>query len=158
MRNESIKKATFFRKLIITLSAASLVILFIYAAYNKLSIYHTFVEQLNESPITKNFRNLLAWLVPGVEIALAAALIFRKTRLAGFYGSFFLMLLFTIYVFIVPHFFSTRIPCSCGGIISSFSWEGHFYFNIAFTLLAATGLILTSYQMQKQNSNKNIAQ
>ncbi|WP_241237866.1 MauE/DoxX family redox-associated membrane protein [Pseudoflavitalea rhizosphaerae] len=147
------------KKAIIYSSIFLLVSLFIYAAYNKLAIYSTFVEQLNESPITKNYRNILAWLVPGTEILLAIALLVPKTRLLGFYGSFFLMLLFTIYVFVVPHFYSTRIPCSCGGIISSFSWKGHFYFNLAFTLLAAIGLVLHSHQLQTDNAvMKKIAQ
>lgn len=141
------------KTLIIGASALLLITLFLYAAYNKLIIYSVFVEQLKESPITNGFQNILAWLVPSVEIILAIFLIFKATRLIGFYGSFFLMLLFTAYVFIVPHFFSTKVPCACGGIISTFTWEKHFYFNLAFTLLAASGLIAYSLQLRKKSNN-----
>jgi hypothetical protein len=118
-----------------------LIALFSYAAYNKLKIYPVFVSQLKSSPITSGYQNILAWLVPSVEILLAVLLLFPRTRMPGLWGSFFLMLAFTIYVFVLPHFFEQH-TCSCGGIISQLSWRGHFYFNLAFTLLAGTALTL----------------
>lgn len=140
------------KKAIVFISAILLAALFLYAAYNKLRIYPVFVEQLKESPITNGFQNILAWFIPALEIGIAGSFLFRNTRMIGFYGSFFLMLLFTIYVFIVPHFFSEKIPCSCGGIISTFSWENHFYFNLAFTLLAGTGLVVYSLLQHTKKS------
>ncbi len=145
-----LKSATFWKKAIVLTSATLLALLFLYAAYHKLIIYKIFVEQLKESPITNGFQNILAWLIPFIEIVIALALLFRKTRMLGFYSSFFLMLLFTVYVFVLPHFFSSSVPCSCGGIISTFGWKEHFYFNLSFTLLAGTGLVLYSLLQQKK--------
>jgi hypothetical protein len=119
--------------------------LFIYAAYNKLTIYSEFVSQLKNSPIFKGrgFENLLAVLVPGSELLIAGLLLFRRTRLTGLWAAFFLMLAFTVYVYVLPHFFKAP-GCSCGGIIGQLSWKGHFYFNVGFTLLAGLALSLYS--------------
>lgn len=122
--------------------------LFFYAAYNKLIIYKTFVSQLKSSPITTGYENILVWLVPSVEILIGAALLFKRTRLIGLWSSFFLMLVFTAYAFVVPHFFKQE-TCSCGGIISQFSWQGHFYLNLGFTVLAGIALSLYPYSKKK---------
>ena len=115
--------------------------LFAYASYQKLKIYPTFVQQLSVSPVTKGYENILAWLVPATEISLALLLLINRTRLTALWGSFFLMLLFTVYVYVLPHFFKD-VPCSCGGIISQLSWQGHFYFNLAFTFLSGIAVSL----------------
>jgi len=130
----------------VTLVTASTLLfsLFAYASYEKLKIYPTFVQQLSLSPVTKGYENFLAWFVPSLEILLALSLLFKRTRLTALWGSFFLMLLFTVYVFVVPHFYQQH-TCSCGGIISKLSWKGHFYMNLGFTLLAATAVSLFPY-------------
>jgi uncharacterized membrane protein YphA (DoxX/SURF4 family) len=125
------------------ISSFLLAALFLYAAYNKLAIYKTFVSQLKNSPIFGGYENIFSWIVPGTEIIIAVLLLIKRTRLLGLWSSFFLMLLFTVYVFILPHFFSNP-GCSCGGIISRLSWEEHFYFNLGFTLLAGLGVSLYS--------------
>jgi uncharacterized membrane protein YphA (DoxX/SURF4 family) len=128
---------------IITLvtACALLFTLFAYASYEKLKIYPTFVQQLKASPVTSGYENILSWLVPSIEISLCLLLLFNRTRLTGLWGSFFLMLLFTVYVFVVPHFFKQH-TCNCGGIISKLSWRGHFYMNLCFTLLAGAAVSL----------------
>jgi hypothetical protein len=115
--------------------------LFLYAAYNKLIIYQRFVQQLKQSPILGGYEGIFSWLVPGTEIVVAGLLILKRTRLAGLWAGFFLMLAFTAYVYVLPHFFKAP-GCSCGGIISHFTWQQHFYFNLGFTLLAGLGLSL----------------
>jgi len=122
-------------------ACALLFTLFAYASYEKLKIYPTFVQQLSLSPV-KDYKNFLAWFVPSVEILLALSLLFKRTRLTGLWGSFFLMMAFTVYVFAVPHFFHSLHTCSCGGIISQLSWRGHFYMNLCFTLLAGAAVSL----------------
>lgn len=129
------------RKYFILAACLLLALLFLYAAYNKLSIYQTFVSQLEGSPLVGKLAFILSWLVPALEIIIAALLLYSPTRLHGLYAAFFLMLAFTAYVYILPHFFASP-GCSCGGIISRFSWKGHFWFNLAFTLLAGTALSL----------------
>lgn len=137
------------KKSLVWISVILLAALFIYAAYNKLIIYDTFVQQLRLSPATKGYENFLAWFIPGLEITIAILVLFSKTRIIGFYGAFFLMLAFTIYVYVLPHFFKDH-ACSCGGIINNFSWKEHFYFNLLFTLIAAAGLVMSSILRQQK--------
>ncbi|QEC40304.1 MauE/DoxX family redox-associated membrane protein [Pseudobacter ginsenosidimutans] len=137
------------KKLVVNISFMLLAALFIYAAYNKLAIYPTFVKQLRLSPATSGYENFLAWFIPSIEIAIAILLIIPRSRLIGLYSSFFLMLAFTVYVYVVPHFFQQQ-TCSCGGIISTFSWKEHFYFNLFFTFLAGSGVVLLSTIQQQK--------
>src|SRR5690606_36348213 len=78
-------------------------------------------------------------------IVIAFLLVVGRTRLLGLYASFFLMTLFSGYIYAMLHF-SYYAPCSCGGILKLFgldeSWNDHLVFNIVFTLLAAVGILL----------------
>jgi hypothetical protein len=131
--------------------------LYLYAAYNKLVIFQTFVSQLSNAPIVKllpaaahsGASYTWAVLVPAVEILIPVLFLFRRTRMLAFYSAFFLMLLFTIYVFVVPAFFHSLGTCNCGGIINGFTWEKHFYFNLGFLALSAIGLIMYEHQRKK---------
>lgn len=143
------------KKIIVWASIILLSALFVYAAYNKLAIYSVFVSQLHNSPVTGGYENILAWFVPGIEILIVLLLLIKRTRFVGFYSAFFLMLIFTVYVYVVPHFFEQH-TCACGGIISTFTWKQHFYFNLFFTLLAGTGVILYPY-IKTNKLTKNIA-
>lgn len=119
------------------------VLLFAYAAVSKLADYNTFTEQLTESPLSR-FAKIIAWLTPATELLLALLLVIPKTRKLALYGSFLLMLSFTVYIIYILKF-SPDIPCSCGGILENMNWTQHLVFNIAFTLLALAGIILQRY-------------
>jgi len=114
------------RTTIVGVISALLSILFLYAAIEKLIVYDKFVKQLIQTPF-KDFAHTLAWLVPIVEISIALFLIFYRTRLAGLYSSFFLMLFFTGYVYYLLAF-APHLPCGCGGVIEKLGWKGHFFF------------------------------
>jgi hypothetical protein len=120
------------------------VILFIYAATSKLFDYDNFKAQLGRSPLLARFWNWI-WLVPVIEIVIAALLPIPKTQLVGLYASFSLMTMFTAYIVAILGF-SEFIPCSCGGVLSHMSWNGHLWFNATFIFLALTGIILQSKQ------------
>jgi hypothetical protein len=136
------------KKWFIILSALLLALLLLYAAIYKLYDYKTFVSQLNGSPLLHNYSNILAWLVPGIEIIIAGLLFYPRTRLIGLYSSFFLMLFFTVYVYVLPRLY-TNPGCSCGGIISKLSWQGHFYFNLFFTLMAGAAVSIFPVKKSK---------
>lgn len=129
------------KKIIAETICALLVILFIYTGLNKLLDYDSFSFQLGRSPYLQNFSRPVALLLPPAELLVALALIIKRTRLAGFYASFFLMSLFTGYVAIMLSL-SYYLPCSCGGILQALSWQEHLVVNSAFTLLAAAGALL----------------
>lgn len=111
------------------------VLLFFYAAANKLLDYQKFVVQIGQSPILTPYASLIAWLIPGAELLIAIALVFNRTLLAALYASLSIMMMFTAYIVIILNL-AERIPCNCGGILGKLQWHEHLVFNIFFVLLA----------------------
>lgn len=123
--------------------------LFIYAAVTKLLEYDLFKAQIGKSPLITRYASIFAWLVPLVELLVAAMLFFPRLQLLGLYGSFSLMFAFTGYIaFILT--FSPYVPCSCGGILSSMGWTEHLIFNIGFTVLAVVGITLNVRETRRK--------
>lgn len=135
-----------FKKAFIEVIAILLISLFTYAAVSKLMTYTNFKFQLKRSPYLTNIAGFVSFLLPTIEIAISVLLVKRNTRLFGFYGAFFLMCLFTGYIYIMLNY-SPYLPCTCGGVLSSMSWNQHLYFNICFMVLSLVGILL----MAKQN-------
>lgn len=130
------------RKLPVELITTLLVILFVYTALSKILEADTFRKQMLNQPLPETLRQSLVWLVPLSEITTSIFLIFKPLRLYGFLLAFLLMLAFTLYVSLILAKAFAYIPCSCGGILNTLSWEAHLIFNIVFTLLALAGVII----------------
>ena len=126
---------------IVELISALLLFLFTYTALSKLLDFEKFKYQIGQSPFITNISWLVIWSIPSAEIIISIFLIFKRTRLAGLYLSFFLLLLFTGYIFIMLRY-SSYLPCSCGGVLSIMSWKQHLIFNLAFTGLSLAGIIV----------------
>ena len=116
-----------------------LILLFVYAAANKLIDYQNFTQQLGQSPLLSAFAGYMAWAVPAVELLIVLLLALPKFRYAGLVASFVLMLLFTVYIYIILNH-SVFVPCSCGGILEKLTWREHLVFNLVFVLLAAVAV------------------
>jgi hypothetical protein len=135
------------RRIITTEVISSLlIILFIYTSLSKLSAYDNFIAQLSKSPFITSYATAIAWSIPTVEILISLLLVIKKTRLIGFYASFFLMSLFTAYLIIMLNF-SYHIPCSCGGVLQYLSWNEHIVFNSFFIVIAGAGVLLKANEM-----------
>jgi len=119
------------------------VLLFVYAAAAKLLDFENFRVQLAQSPLLSAFAAVVAWAVPISELLIVALLVIPKFRLAGLYLSFFLMVSFTAYIYIILNY-SSFIPCSCGGILEKMTWQEHLIFNLIFVLLAAAAIVMES--------------
>lgn len=139
------KKAT----LVITTIVLSFVLLFIYAATSKLLDFETFTVQLAQSPLLSAYAGIIAWLVPGIEIAIAILLMLPRFRTIALYAAFTLMVMFTAYIYIILNF-SDFIPCSCGGVLEKLSWTQHLIFNVVFIVLAALAILLTPHFTNKR--------
>lgn len=124
------------------------ILLFVYAAVSKLLIYEHFQVQLEQSPYLNAFADLLAWGIPAIELLVASLFFLPKLKLIGLWSSFTLMVIFTTYIIIVLNF-SNSIPCSCGGVIESLSWNQHLIFNTGFIVVAALGLLLVTTNKEK---------
>jgi len=115
--------------------------LFVYAAVSKILDFENFQVQLGQSPLLSVFASWIAWLVPIIEMFTAILLVIPQFRNIGLWASFSLMVMFSVYIFIVLHF-SSFVPCSCGGILEKMSWNVHLLFNISFVILAVTAILL----------------
>ncbi|MEJ7780836.1 MAG: MauE/DoxX family redox-associated membrane protein [Daejeonella sp.] len=119
-----------------------LILLWTYAAISKLSDYQTSRGEMLNQALPPWLEEILVWGVPLIELFTGALLLFDKSRLYGTFLSLFLLISFTIYIGLVKFNYFDYVPCSCGGVIGSLSWEQHFVFNLIFIVLAATGVIL----------------
>lgn len=131
------------KRIVLEVISALLVLLFLYASLTKFLTFKTFIGEMNNQPFPNWMTPYLVWTIPSVEILLAAGLIFDITRRPALWGSFVLMLLFTIYTAAVLLRFFSYVPCSCGGVISKLTWPQHLIFNLFFLGLAFAGLRLT---------------
>ncbi|SFB39870.1 MauE/DoxX family redox-associated membrane protein [Algoriphagus aquimarinus] len=82
----------------------------------------------------------ILYILPLVELGVAVMLLVSVWRKAGLLMSVILLSLFTGYVTIVWLGFTDRVPCSCGGILSSLGWGEHLVVNLVFLGIAIIGL------------------
>lgn len=130
------------KKIVLTAIVFLLCTLFMYAGLVKALDYSLFLSDMSKSPLLVKYdKSLLAPSVLGSEFLIVGLLCFSATRKPGLLLAFFVMLLFTFYLGTL-YFFYTNIPCSCGGILGKMSYPVHIGFNAAFTVLAATGVLL----------------
>lgn len=133
-----INQVTFY-KFFIEIIRVFFILLLVYAAITKLLDFEKFQIQLGQFPYISQFAGVIALAVPILEILIALLFFPYKYTIVGFYASLVLMLMFTGYIVAVLSF-STTIPCSCGGVIATFSWKEHLTFNIACAVIALFGI------------------
>ena len=131
--------------------SAMLLLLFLYTSLSKLADYELFKNVLSASPLLKPFAGIIAWLLPLTEIVIVILLFIPAMRSKGLYTSFILITLFTIYLLYMIAF-TPNLPCSCGGVLKSFSWPQHIFFNIFFILLSFSGILLYKRDRNRRSS------
>lgn len=131
------------RKLFIGIVVALLIVLFLYTGIHKMLDFEKFRYEIGRSPFLESMVGLVSVSIPAGEIVIAALLLFPRTRTLGLYLSFFLMMLFTGYIWLMLTY-AYDLPCSCGGIISELSWEEHLWFNATVSLITAAALLLSA--------------
>lgn len=129
--------------------AVLLIILFCYAAIAKLMDIDEFRRQLANQELPEWSKAPLLWLIPGSELLLSVLLAFSQTRKIGYWGSAILMSLFSGYIGLVVIGYFDRVPCSCGGVLRSMSFETHLVFNLFFLALTIIGI----YMFHSQNKH-----
>jgi uncharacterized membrane protein YphA (DoxX/SURF4 family) len=133
------------------------IVLFVYAATSKVLEFDLFKAQIGKSPLIMYYVDLIAWMIPILELVISVFLIVPRLQLIGLFASFSLMFMFSAYIaFILT--FSPYVPCSCGGILNAMGWTEHLIFNIAFTLLAVVGIILYNRQKTQESCESSFTQ
>lgn len=138
-----------------------LIILFTYTAFSKLLSYEKFKITLEQSPMIRSVEfgpSLTAFLIPIIELVAVICLVIPKLRIRGLYISSFLMLFFTVYVFIMLTFYNSHDrPCSCGGVLQVMKWQTHLIFNAVVTLCSFVALWLYKKSTTPPPSKLNYA-
>jgi uncharacterized membrane protein YphA (DoxX/SURF4 family) len=117
------------------------IVLFVYAATNKLLDFENFQVQLGQSPLLSSYAGFISYFIPFIEFVIVAMMCFSRTRYVALFSAFCLMVMFSVYIFIMLNF-SPFVPCSCGGILEKFNWKEHLIFNLFFVLLSVIAIIL----------------
>ena len=127
--------------------------LFVYTAVSKVYDWNGTVSAVNGQVFPDWMTLPLLYGLPIVEVALAVILLLPQTRRVALGISFLLMSVFTGYVALVLTGVFGRIPCSCGGILSSLDWNEHLIVNLVLTAIAAAGWMMQSYLIKTKKSN-----
>lgn len=132
-----------YKNLITEVICLLFVLLFVYAAASKLMDFQHFRIELGQSPLLSAFAQWLAVLVPLAEFMICLLLIVPKYRLVGLFSAYGLMVMFTVYIFIILNY-TSFVPCSCGGVLEKLDWKSHMIFNLVFVFLGVLGIIFYS--------------
>jgi uncharacterized membrane protein YphA (DoxX/SURF4 family) len=128
------------RQFLVDLILFLFILLFVYAASNKLMDFENFEIQLGKSPVLSDFAHFVAWSIPTTELSIAILLIFKNSQLIALYASFSLMVMFSAYIVVILNF-SEYIPCSCGGILEHMTWTQHLWFNMSFVVFGIMAVL-----------------
>lgn len=131
------------RKFVVEIISFLIIFLFVYAALNKLMDVEKFQDQISQSPLLTDIAWFVSWFIIICEVSISIILTIYQFRLIGLLAAFSLMLMFTAYIISILQSIE-QIPCDCGGVLESLEWAEHLIFNVAFILLAVTGIVLIS--------------
>lgn len=143
------------RKVAVEVISFLFVVLFTYAAANKLVDYQKFAVQIGLSPLLTSFGDYIPWMVISIEFIISFFLLVPHYRIYALFAAFSLMTMFTAYIASILKY-SSFVPCSCGGVLETLGWTEHLIFDACFVVLAVTGIILQA-QANLETKNKVIA-
>ncbi len=139
VKKEDMKISKMNKSVVVEIICILYILLFVYAATNKILDFVNFQIQLGQSPLLSAFAVSISYSVIIAELLISIFLVVPKFRYWALVASFSLMIMFSVYIFIMLHF-SPFVPCSCGGVLEKLSWNQHLVFNILFVGLAIIGI------------------
>ena len=128
--------------------AAMMVLLLLYTALSKFMDHDRFVGAMRHNPLISPFAVFLSWAVPITETAIVLLLFIPQSRSVGLLAGSILMAMFTCYVAFML-LTSSKLPCTCGGILQAMTWRQHLWFNLFFTAISA--LAATNYPFRRRS-------
>ncbi len=115
--------------------------LWTYASVSKMINHDKFISVLYAAKLFGNYTVYLSWLVPALELLIAISIVLPSTRFVGLMASLIYLLLLSAYLLYMI-LFSSSLPCTCGGLISSFTWLQHFWLNCMLMLITVVIIIV----------------
>lgn len=124
--------------------------MFVYASVSKILDFENFQVQLAQSPLLSAYAGSISYAVIISELLISSLLGIPKFRIYGLYSSFAMMFAFTFYIYIILNY-SSFIPCSCGGILESLSWNEHLIFNVVCIVFAGVAVFFSKSEIGTDN-------
>lgn len=143
------------RKIFVETVCLIIILLFVYTGLSKFAEFSEFKAAVGKSPMLTSFSTFIVYFIPSLEIATGVLLAMPRWRLVGLYISYALMLMFTLYIYLMIYHSDYR-GCTCGGIIQRMSWDDHLYFNAILTLLILVALLLEIKRVDSSSSNEKL--
>ena len=134
------------------LTAALLVVTFSTAVVSKMFGFTAFRYNLGETSGLKDWAELLSYFLLSLYLSAIILLCVNRLRMTGFYLSFTLLLIYSVYIGIL---FSTNqaMPCTCIGILDKFTWKQNLIFSVVMLIIISITVL-----MQHLHKNKIINQ
>lgn len=140
-----------YREQFIILLTVVFILFWLYASGSKLYDFNAFKSEMNNQIFSRHISNILAFILPAIEIIIALLLVYSTTRLLGMILSFFLMMGFTIYVGLALLHVYDKMPCNCAGLLGqNASWGSNLMLNLFITAVAAIGLMITLKERERR--------
>ncbi|WP_412468739.1 MauE/DoxX family redox-associated membrane protein [Pedobacter sp. KLB.chiD] len=117
------------------------ILLFTYASVSKILDFENFQVQVAQSPVLSAYADFIPHSVIIIELLTVLLICFERTRIYGMFLSFWLMVAFSVYIYIIINY-SDFVPCSCGGILEKMGWTTHLIFNLVCVVAAAAAIIM----------------
>jgi uncharacterized membrane protein YphA (DoxX/SURF4 family) len=128
------------KRILSPVSYSTLIFIWSYTGIEKIIRFKESRKAFLNQPMPNEIEEVLAYVVPGVELLLALLLLFSVTRWWGYLGSMLLLTVFTTYVGLIWVGAFPRVPCNCAGILESLGWAEHFILNMICIGLGVWGL------------------
>jgi len=141
------------RTTIVEIIALLFATLFLYTGIAKLMDYDVAKEQIGLTPLLAPIAGVVVIALPIIEIITAIFLFLPRMRKVALYTSLGLMVAFTGYIIYILKYNDT-LPCTCGGVLETLSWNQHLTLNIGLILLSLTGILLNRRRRPAINNKR----
>ncbi|SKA47046.1 hypothetical protein SAMN04488128_10881 [Chitinophaga eiseniae] len=129
------------RYLLRDIATFAYILLFSFVAASKLMDMEKFAAQMRLQPLNASLVPYLIWGIPIVEVLIVLVLSVPGYRIVGLKLAMGLMLVFTGYISLANFGYFVNPPCTCAGVISTFTWNQHLWFNLFFLILGVVAIL-----------------
>ncbi|SEK24041.1 MauE/DoxX family redox-associated membrane protein [Parapedobacter koreensis] len=129
-------------------------IMFFYAVYVQLFNSEQKLSEKLKNVFSENAAGILAWLIPAILIITIILLVYKHTRLIGFWASFSLLVVFNVYLILVMDRVAVDGQLNYGGILDNVGLGWQVALNILFIALAILGIWIERYGAAKNPSKR----
>lgn len=125
---------------------ATLILFWLYVGMDKLWIRDAFALSLTQQPLIGTLAPFLSWLMPIMEITLAALLFMPRKRLEylGWILSLLLIIIFSAYIALGITGLLEDAPCMCSSFLTNIHRVTHLWINGFLFILSLAGFWLST--------------